>query len=145
MLEDFSNWQNLCISGIVLIVLEMLTPGMFFLNLALASFVTAGVSLFTANTSILVWVWVITALIGLLVFRPLLVKRNSKEQALTGIGRYIGSKAKVLKEVSKDSGVVSIFDERWNARSTNGEKIKVGETVIIEKNENLILYVRKEN
>ena len=139
------GWQILCIAGVLLIILEMLTPAMFFLNLALACFVTAFFSLYTSNLSILAIIWVVASLVCLLFVRPLMVRKNKKEIPETGMGRYIGAKAKVLEEITPDGGVVSVFDERWNARSLDSGTIAVGTRVKIEKYEDLVLYVRKDD
>ena len=136
-------WQQLVIAGIVLVILEVLTPTTFFITLALASFVTAAVSLVTENMNILVPVWVVSSLIFLAGLRRV-SKKNEKINAGTGMDRYIGQRATVLEEVDEDSGVVSIFDERWNARSVDKHKYQAGEKVIIQREENLILFVGKE-
>ena len=88
--------------------------------------------------------WVVFSCVFLLLLRPVLVKKASGKGTETGIGRYIGRQAKVLEKVDADNGVISIFDERWNARSLDKSEIAEGATVIIEKNDNLIMYVRKE-
>ena len=137
-------WQILCIAGVLLVILEMATPAMFFLNLALACFLTALVSLYTTDFTILSVVWVISSLLLIFLFRPLMVRKNHAEVSTTGMGRYVGAKAKVLEDINSQGGVVSVFDERWNAVSSDGNSIAKGETVIIEKHENLTLYVRKD-
>ena len=40
-------WEFIVICGIVFIILELFVPSMFFLNFALAAFVTAVASLYT--------------------------------------------------------------------------------------------------
>ena len=136
-------WQQLVIAGIVLVILEVLTPTTFFITLALASFVTAAVSLLSENMNILVPVWVVSSLVFLAGLR-LFSKKKEKVNAGTGMDRYIGQRAVVLEEVDDDSGVVSIFDERWNARSADKHKYQAGDKVNIVREENLILYVGKE-
>ena len=136
-------WQKLVIAGIVLVILEVLTPTTFFITLALACFVTAAVSLLTLNMNILVPVWVVSSLIFLAGLR-LFSKKKEKVNAGTGMDRYVGQRATVLEEVDDDRGVVTIFDERWNARSADKKVYAVGEKVIIQKEENLVLYVGKE-
>ena len=42
-------WQLLAVCGIAFLILEMFTPSMFFLNFALASFITAILSFYTKN------------------------------------------------------------------------------------------------
>lgn len=136
-------WQKLVIAGIVLVILEVLTPTTFFITLALASFVTAGVSLLTENMNILVPVWVVSSLIFLAGLR-IFSKKKEKIDTGTGVSRYIGQSAKVLEDIDENNGVVGIFDERWNARSVDKQKYKVGDKVTIVREENLIFYVRKE-
>lgn len=143
-ISELPVWQILCIAGILLVILEMATPAMFFLNLALACFFTALVSVYTTDFTILSIVWVVSSLLLIFLFRPLMVRKNRIEASTTGMGRYVGAKAKVLEEVSPQDGVVSVFDERWNAVSSDGSRIAKGEQVIIEKHENLTLYVRKD-
>lgn len=145
MIEDLESWQILLIAGAVLVIIEMLTPTMFFLNFALASFLTAAFAFYYADWNILIPVWIGFSALFLVFLRPLLNKKNDKKSYDTGIGQYIGRRAKVSETVTKDGGTISIFDERWNARSENGKDIPVGSAVVITKNEGLIMYVRKEN
>ena len=58
-------WQFLCIIGVAFVILEMFTPSMFFLNFALASFLTAVVSLYIVNKFALVLVFVVYHLFGI--------------------------------------------------------------------------------
>ena len=83
---------------------------------------------------------------SLLIFRPFLAKyqKNTKEQE-TGIeGKYVGKIAKVLKSIDKNSGVISIYGERWEARPTDeNATFEENSEVEIVKNESLIMYVKK--
>lgn len=144
-METLEIWQILAICGVILIILEMFTPAMLFLNLSLASFATAVVALFTTDLSILIPFWVIASGVFLFFLRPVLSKSKNGTDSQTGMGQYVGKKAKVIETITQDSGVISIFDERWNARSSTGENIPAGSFVVIERNENLTMYVKKEN
>lgn len=136
-------WQFLLVVGVIFLIIEMFTPAMFFLNLALACFVTAVFALFTIDWNFLVPVFVVFSAIFLIFLRPLLMKtRNGNKK--TGVEeKYIGKTAKVVETVTSESGVVSLYDERWNARSESGEEISTGHQVEIIRNESLILYVKK--
>lgn len=137
-------WQLLIISGIVFIIIEIFTPMMFFLNLALACFLTAVLAFFVADWNILIPVFAVSSLVFLLFLRPLLVKTR-KNGEKTGVEeKYIGKIAKVTDTVTLNSGVISIYNERWEARSNTGEEIPVGAEVRIIRNESLMLYVEKE-
>ncbi len=135
-------WEFIVICGIVFILLELFVPSMFFLNFAFSAFITAIVSLFTAKLLTLVLVFFIFSFLSFAFLRPLLLKRKSKEIE-TGVNdKYIGRKAKVIEEVSGNNGVISIYDERWNARTEDGSVIPVGTEVEIIKNDSLIMYVK---
>ena len=137
-------WQMWAVAGAVLVILEMLTPAMFFLNLALACFGVAAAAFFTVDLYVLVPLWVVLSAIFLLFLRPLLNRRHAAQSTATGMGQYVGKTAKVLETVGKDSGVIGIVGERWEARTEYNEKIPVGSNVVIERNDNLTMYVKKE-
>lgn len=137
-------WHFLIVAGLVFLIIEIFTPMLFFLNFALASFLTAIVAVFVKDINVLVPVFVVLSALFLIFLRPFLVKRMQHDGKQTGIeGKYIGKSAKVIEIVNSQSGAVSIYDERWNARSINGEEIPVGEMVNIVKNDSLVLYVEK--
>ena len=136
-------WEFIVICGIVFILLELFIPSMFFLNFALAAFVTAVASLYTAKLLTLVLIFFVFSFLSFAFLRPLLLKKKSKEVE-TGVNdKYIGKKAKVIEEVTSDSGTISIYDERWNARTEDGSSIPAGEEVEIVRNDSLIMYVIK--
>ena len=136
-------WEFIVICGIIFILLELFIPSMFFLNFALAAFITAGVSVFTAKMSILVSVFFVFSFLSFAFLRPLILRRKTKENE-TGINdKYIGKKAKVIEDISAENGSISIYDERWNARTEDGSVIPAGTEVEIVRNDSLIMYVKK--
>ena len=58
-------WQLLAICGIAFLILEMFTPSMFFLNFALAAFLTAGITIWITNPYILAIIFVILSFVSL--------------------------------------------------------------------------------
>lgn len=138
-------WQFLLIAGVIFIIIEMLTPVLFFLNLALAAFVTAAASLYTHNTNILITYFVCFSMFFLIFLRPFLLRTRENDKKTGVEEKYFGKIAKVIQTVTATNGVVSIYDERWSARSITGEEIPVGDEVRIVRNESLILFVEKAN
>lgn len=136
-------WQLLIVAGIVLIIIEIFTPVMFFLNLALACFITAIFAWFIFDWNVLIPIFVVFSLIFLLFLRPILVKKRNNEQKTGVEEKYIGKTAKVTQTVTSTNGVISIYNERWEARSNTGEEIPEGSEVKIVRNESLILFVEK--
>ena len=137
-------WQFLCVVGIAFVILEIFTPSMFFLNFALAAFITAGITLITLNKFALVLAFFLLSFLSFVFLRPMLLRRNSKETE-TGIeGKYIGKTAKVIEEVGANGGVITIYGERWEARSLDEQIIPVGDDVKIVNNDSLVMFVEKE-
>ena len=135
-------WEFIVICGIVFVLLELFIPSMFFLNFAVAAFVTAVVSLFTAKLMTLTLVFFVFSFLSFVFLRPLLLKRKGREIE-TGVNdKYIGKTAKVTEEVSGNNGTISIYDERWSARTEDGSVIPAGAEVEIVKNDSLVMYVR---
>ena len=134
-------WQLLAICGIAFLILEMFTPSMFFLNFSLASFICAVLSLYTKNPYVLVIAFFIFSFVSFIFLRPIIMKKLSKSQE-TGINsKYIDKIAKAETEITGSSGVISIYGERWEARSENGAVIPQGSEVKIIRNESIIMYV----
>lgn len=135
-------WEWFGIFGILFIILEIFTPSMFFLNFALASFICAIISLYTSTIYILVISFFILSFVSFAFLRPILVKRFCKSKE-TGINsKYIGVTAKAEEDITSNSGVISIYGERWEARSEDGSTIPKGSDVTIIRNESLIMFVK---
>ena len=136
-------WHFLCVIGIAFVILEIFTPSMFFLNFALAAFITAGISLITLNKFALVLAFFLLSFLSFVFLRPILLRRNSKDTETGMEGKYIGKTARVTEEVTAERGVITIYGERWEARCENGEVIPAGAEVKILRNDSLIMYVTK--
>lgn len=134
-------WQILAGLGLLFLILEMTVPTMFFLNFAVGAFVAAVCSIYIYSWTTLTIIFVAVSLLSLLVLRPMLVKKADKSQE-TGINaKYIGKIAKVIETVTENSGVISIYDERWEARADH--EIPVDSKVEIVKNESLVMFVKE--
>ena len=138
-------WQFLSIIGIAFVILEIFTPSMFFLNFALAAFLTAGSSIYVKNAFALVIIFFILSFLSFVFLRPLILKQCSKDTE-TGIeGKYIGKIAKVTEDVSDSKGVITIYGERWDARCLENKVIPAGCEVEIVKNDSLIMFVKQKD
>lgn len=137
------HWQLLIFAGVLFIIVEIFTPILFFLNLAIACFVTAIFALYITDWNILVPVFVVLSAMFLFFLRPLLIKARTNGQKTGVEEKYIGKIAKVTETITSNSGVVSIYNERWEARTNDGEEIPAGSDVKIVRNESLILFVEK--
>lgn len=136
-------WQLFAIVGLAGLILEMVIPSMFFLNLALAGFVTALFALFIGDWITLTMIYVVLSILAVLLIRPILLRAKETKAQQTGVkGDYIGQKVKVVETVTKSSGVISIYEERWEARTEDDCEIPAGAEAEIVKNDGLIFYVK---
>lgn len=67
-------WEIFAIVGLVCLILEMVVPSMFFLNLAFAGFATAILALFIHSWVILTVIYVILSILFIALLRPVLLK-----------------------------------------------------------------------
>ena len=136
-------WEFLVICGIGFVILELFTPSMFFLNFAVAAFVTAILSLFVTKVLTLVLIFFVFSFLSFIFLRPLILKKMSKETE-TGVNdKYIGKTVRVEEEITSDRGVIAIYGERWEARTLDGSTIEAGSNAKIIKNDSLIMFVEK--
>lgn len=141
-----SFWEIFVIVGIVALILEMLTPTMFFLSIAIAALITAVIAIWFASGTWLTVICASLAVILLLFVRPWMKQfMNKLPQGVEFNTEYIGKSAKVIEEITANSGAVAIYGERWDARlaDENAEPIPQGAEAKIVRNESIVLYVEK--
>lgn len=137
-------WELFAITGVVFLILEILVPTVFFLNFAVAGFLTALLSLVITDVVTLIFAFVVFSLLSILLIRPLVLKHKSTPDNQTGIeGKYIGKIARVIEPINKYKGAITIYDERWEARYEGDEEISTGSEIRIIRNESLVMYVEK--
>lgn len=138
-------WEFLGICTIIFLILEIMVPSMFFLNFALAALILAPISVILHNIPALVIIFFVLSFASFYFLRPILISRFSKDKETGMQGKYIGKTAKAETEITSNSGVISIYGERWEARNENGETISAGSDVEIVRNDSLVMYVIKKD
>ena len=141
-MEILNLWQIWVIAGVILCIVEIFTPAMFFLNIGLACFIASIIAALGFAGIWQVVIFGIFSAIFLIWLRPLLLKQKQSEKPET-IEMYIGKTAKVIEKVTKDNGKIAIFGEEWQAKSINDEVFEVGNNVKIVKNESIVMFVEK--
>lgn len=137
-------WETFTIAGLIFIILEMVVPSMFFLNLAVAAIITALAAIWIASWPVLIIIFAVLSIVSILFLRPLLIRNKKNKETQTGMeSKYIGKIVKVIEPITKFSGAITVYDERWEARVDSDETIPVGSEVKIVKNESLVLTVEK--
>ena len=94
-------WQLWGVIGILLIIVEMFTPVLFFLNLAIATIVTGTVSYYISLSGTeQVLIFAAASVILLAFLRPMLLKIKDAPEK-TGMDTYLGQKAKVTQKAKE--------------------------------------------
>jgi len=137
-------WQLFVVVGLASIIFEMVAPSMFFLNFALAGFLTAVCALYITDWVNLVLIFVVLSILSIIFLRPILLKHRKSQELETGMeGKYIGKIVKVKEPVSRFSGSITIYDERWEARCDSDDTIPEGCEVRITGYDSLVLKVER--
>lgn len=135
-------WQMWCLIGLILLIIEMFTPTLFFLNLAISAMFTAIAAYFGIP---FIWQTIIFSIFSIMLvifIRPIMISKIKNNNGKTGIeSKYINQTATVVSEVTAHKGRISIYGEEWDARSINNETIPVSSFVKIIRNESIIMYV----
>jgi len=127
--------------GIVLILLEMLTPSLFiFLSLGIATTIAGVVSIWADSLELSLIIIIILAIISFFLLKKL-VKKTKKSEYSGNISEYIGKMVTIV-EVTSTGYRVKIYDEIWNA--TSFDSFIIGEKAFISKTESTLLHIQKE-
>lgn len=142
ILSAFQIW---IIIGILFVIIEIFTPTMFFLNLALGCFFACVLAFFSSSVLLQVFAFAFVSLINIYFLMPYL-KRSVKTSEKTGIeDKYIGKTAKVIEKIDGENlGAITIYGERWFARNCEGKTIEVGENVVLRNLEDSVFWVERE-
>jgi membrane protein implicated in regulation of membrane protease activity len=121
--------------GVVLIVLEIFTPGFFLFLTGIAAIVTGGLSYLFPTVIWLQWAFFVVLTVLALVFLRgvLLNKVQPTESKNSNVDGLIGKKALVIRTIEPESlkGQVRIEGEIWLAQTTDGSVISEQEEVVV--------------
>ena len=138
-------WMIYVLIAVVAILFEVFIPTMFCINFAIAALITAIVSIFWGTTVSLLWIFFGLSILSIIFIKPLLDNIVKKENNADFEAQYIGKIVKCIEPITTQKGAVSIYDERWDARTlVEGEEIPVDSEVRIIKNDSTTLYVEKK-
>lgn len=138
------TWWMWLVAGSVLLVVEIITPGGFYVFFFGAGAILVGL-LALAGLAGPPWVqWLLFGAISiatLAVFRrPLLRKFNVPDRS---VDTMIGETAVALAEIQADSiGKAELRGSVWTARNSSGANIAAGQRCRVERVDGLTLHVR---
>lgn len=131
--------------AVVMGVTEACTVQLVSVWFAIGSAAACITSLFTDQIYIQVIVFVVVTAIALAVTRPLVKKLKRKRPEATNADRYIGKSAVVVEAIDNDhaKGLVKVDNEKWTARSVDGQLLEPGDRVVVTAIEGVKLIVDK--
>jgi len=145
MLDAWMVWIGI---GIICMIIEIFTPGFYFMSVGVGALLTGLVSLIIPGSA---WQILIFSIITFLLFlytRKLSKKIMAKSSEDTNIFALKGKIGKVVKEIPEDDrGYVKIEGEEWSAVSFGEEVIKTNrkiEVIDIKGNKLIVKEIVKE-
>lgn len=147
MIEYFAEnlWQFWAIICMICLIIELTSGDFFLMCFAIGAFVTALTNIFGLGFYAQLLVFAVVSVLCIFFVRPFALKylhrgenRPSNAEALIGrIGR-------VSTEIpAGGSGRVAIDGDDWKAVAADGRLIQVGEKVMVESMDSIILTVKR--
>jgi membrane protein implicated in regulation of membrane protease activity len=141
-------WWLWVVLGLVLLAVEMLTPGgffSFFFGIA-ALIVGASTGLGLAGPPWMQWLlFSAISVVALAVFRKPLMQKLQMDAPARAVDSLVGNAALVLEDVPAEGmGKVEVRGASWNARSAGAEPLAKGRRCRVDRVDGLTLWVRPE-
>ena len=136
------------ILGILLLIVEIGTPGFVIGCFAIAAFATSIGAYFDILIKWQILLFSISSAIVFFAIRPSIMKLSffDSKQKSTGTD-LMGNKVYMVTETidnDKDRGYIKVGTEYWRARSENGKIIEVESKIKVKRVEGSTVYVEKE-
>lgn len=127
---EFADYWGWLTAGVVLMVLEILTPGVFFMWIGFGALLTGLVSaMFPAATPVVLgMVFAVLSVISVIIGRKLIGKKQTVDNTLNNRGAlYIGQNFQVFEPIADGRGKIKVGDTLWLASCPRN--VPVGATV----------------
>lgn len=145
-MEYLFTWENWIYAGLILLILEIFTPGFVVACIGIGAFLASIFAFFDVPVSIQLLVFSLGTLFSFLGIRPYALKHiyNSEEKTITNADTLIGKVTKVKETINnnQNKGRISIYGDNWRARSEDGSEIAKGETVEVVEIDSTVLIVK---
>lgn len=138
-------WHYWFVAGIILLALEIFTPGFVLASFSIGCFGSGIASFWGLGLTMQVAVFAIVTIVVFFSIRPLFNKFFSGKgnTITTGVQALVGKQGIVTESVDNEKmrGRVKIGGENWKARSLSGGIIEKDLSVTVQKVDGLTLYV----
>lgn len=140
-------WWVFVTVGILLMAMEVITPGFIIMWFGIATIVAAIPVYFGASTSVVLLTFAVTLLILTVFVRRIFTTRfANKKGSATNASSLIGQKGVVVEPIDpiQATGKVRVRKEIWSAVAKSGNIIGVDQIVVVQDIEGVKLLVAKE-
>jgi membrane protein implicated in regulation of membrane protease activity len=139
-----SLWMIWIIIGIACVIIEIFTPGFFFMSIGMSTILTGLFALVVSNVFIQAIVFIIISFLIFINMKKLSKKIFKTTDKPTNVYALIGKKGMVTKDITKTTrGYVKINGEIWSAISVNEDDIEKDSIVVVRKVEGNKVIVEK--
>lgn len=140
------SWWMWLLLGFFLLLMEMVTPGGFYLLFFGVAAIIVGLlaGLNVAGPLWLQWLlFSILSVLAVLVFRRPLLRKTRPALQGREVDTLVGETAVALQEIAADGvGKVELRGTSWNARNLSAAPVKTGDRCTVEHVEGLMLHIR---
>ncbi|MBF0224345.1 MAG: NfeD family protein [Desulfobacterales bacterium] len=142
------EWQAWITLGIILVIVEIFTPGFVLASFGVACMAAGIIASIGFSFNIQLIFFSIITLLIFFTIRPLFNRffyKNSKMKP-TGVDALLSKKALVIEKINnvENRGRIKIGGETWRALSETEKIIDIGALVIIKKIEGTTAFVEKK-
>jgi membrane protein implicated in regulation of membrane protease activity len=126
----------------ILVVIELLTYGLYFAALAVAAIVPLVLSLLGFDLWVQALGFLVATVAALFYVRPLIKKwQGDRPERLTNSASLIGREALALTQITEQGGQAKVWGEVWSARVREGMRSE-GAKLVVEEIDGATLIVR---
>lgn len=144
--EGMVAWKIFAIIGVVLMIAEIFVSGFVLLPIGMGFLLAAAASLVIHDWFALLGLLAFFEITMFWFFQTYLKKLNAKTRAYTNAEGMIGKECTVIEAIPKGgAGYVKLYGDQWQALSSVGGSIAVGERVVITRTEGNKVYVEPIN
>ena len=142
------QWQIWLIVALILFLFEIFTSGFALACVSIGAVAGGIAALLSASVIIQLTAFIVVALASLLLLRPVVIARISKnDKVKTNAEAIIGRTAIVTQEIKAPlyDGRVQVDGDDWKAHAADNQEIKRGEVVTIVGIDSIIVTVKRQS
>lgn len=118
-IADYWWWLS---AGVVLMAIEIATPGIFFIWIGIGAFITGIIAAIfpSAAPSLLGFIFAVLSVISVFIGKKIMLKKTGKEEDSglnNRMAQYIGQTYQVFEPIVDGRGKISVGDTLWLATS----------------------------